>query len=106
MAECDAYEEILNCETIDIFNFITGKDPIPPRLDTDVLSGVQESPIGRFVTDSRTHAHTPTHTGHEAPPGLLRVVAAGHGPRGLRASQDRGEPDLSGPWRRGGSYAA
>ena len=48
--ECDAYEHILNCETIDIFNFITGKDPVPPRLDTPVMKRLQDycasAPLG------------------------------------------------------------
>ena len=48
--ECDAYEHILNCETIDIFNFITGKDPIPDWLDTPTMKRLQDycdsSPIG------------------------------------------------------------
>ena len=48
--ECDEYEDILNCETIDIFNFITGKDPIPDWLDTPTMKRLQDycdsSPIG------------------------------------------------------------
>ena len=48
--ECDQYEVILNCETIDIFNFITGKDPVPPSLDNSVMDRLQEfcrtSPLG------------------------------------------------------------
>ena len=48
--DCDAYEHILNCETIDIFNFITGKDPVPPRLDTPVMKRLQDycasAPLG------------------------------------------------------------
>ena len=48
--ECDAYEHILNCETIDIFNFITGKDPVPPRLDTAMMKRLQDycdsTPLG------------------------------------------------------------
>ncbi|KAJ1450599.1 Flavinator of succinate dehydrogenase-domain-containing protein [Pelagophyceae sp. CCMP2097] len=35
--ECDEYEAILNCETIDIFNFITGKDKCPPSLDNGIM---------------------------------------------------------------------
>eukprot|EP00428_Durinskia_dybowskii_P075010 CAMPEP_0170412596 /NCGR_PEP_ID=MMETSP0117_2-20130122/31059_1 /TAXON_ID=400756 /ORGANISM="Durinskia baltica, Strain CSIRO CS-38" /LENGTH=168 /DNA_ID=CAMNT_0010670309 /DNA_START=68 /DNA_END=574 /DNA_ORIENTATION=- len=31
--QLDEYELILNEETIDIFNFITGKDALPPRLE-------------------------------------------------------------------------
>lgn len=48
--ECDEYEAILNCETIDIFNFITGKDPVPPSLDTPMMARLQaycrENPVG------------------------------------------------------------
>ena len=55
--ECDAYEHILNCETIDIFNFITGKDPVPPRLDTPVMKRLQDycasAPLG---TDPEAYA--------------------------------------------------
>ena len=56
-AECDEYEDILNCETIDIFNFITGKDPVPPRLDTPVMKRLQDycasAPLG---TDPEAYA--------------------------------------------------
>ena len=59
--ECDAYEHILNCETIDIFNFITGKDPVPPRLDTPVMKRLQDycasAPLG---TDPDAYAAAKT----------------------------------------------
>jgi len=49
-AELDEYEEILNCETIDIYNFITGKDPVPDRVDTPTMKRLQDycatSPLG------------------------------------------------------------
>ena len=48
--DCDDYEQIVNCETIDIFNFINGKDEIPPRLDTPVMRRLQDycasAPLG------------------------------------------------------------
>jgi succinate dehydrogenase assembly factor 2 len=48
--ECDDYEHILNCETIDIFNFITGKDACPPSIDTPIMANLQaycrSNPIG------------------------------------------------------------
>ncbi|KAJ8600019.1 hypothetical protein CTAYLR_001866 [Chrysophaeum taylorii] len=48
--EVDQYEAILNCETIDIFNFVTAKDPVPPSLDTPVMAKLQafcrENPLG------------------------------------------------------------
>ena len=59
--DCDAYEHILNCETIDIFNFITGKDPVPPRLDTPVMKRLQDycasAPLG---TDPDAYAAAKT----------------------------------------------
>lgn len=48
--DCDDYEQIVNCETIDIFNFINGKDEIPPRLDTPVMRRLKDycasAPLG------------------------------------------------------------
>ena len=42
---------------IDIFNFITGKDPVPPRLDTPVMKRLQDycasAPLG---TDPEAYA--------------------------------------------------
>jgi succinate dehydrogenase assembly factor 2 len=35
--QLDEYETILNEETIDIFNYITGKDELPPRLQNLAL---------------------------------------------------------------------
>ena len=50
VAECDEYENIINCETIDIFNFVSGKDPLPPSLDTPTMARLQkfceENPLG------------------------------------------------------------
>ena len=49
-AECDEYEDILNCETIDIYNFIAGKDPVPDRVNTPTMKRLQAycatSPLG------------------------------------------------------------
>ena len=48
--ECDEYEDILNRETIDIFNLITGKDPAPPELDTPMMARLRDfcnqNPLG------------------------------------------------------------
>ena len=48
--EMDEYEAILNQETIDIFNFVTGKDEAPPELHGAVLDRLQEwaksAPLG------------------------------------------------------------
>ena len=49
-AELAQYEDILNEETIDIFNFITGKQDVPEHIDTPVLKQLQaycmENPLG------------------------------------------------------------
>lgn len=46
----DEYEAILNCETIDIYNYIAGLDPVPPSLDTPMMAKLREycqgSPLG------------------------------------------------------------
>lgn len=48
--DLDEYEAILNCETIDIFNFVTGKDEVPESLNTPMMKTLQEycrnNPIG------------------------------------------------------------
>lgn len=50
-AELAQYEDILNEETIDIFNYVSGKSPLPERLDTPVMKRLQEycfsSPLGK-----------------------------------------------------------
>jgi len=55
VAEMDEYEAILNCETIDIFNFVTAKDVVPPSLDTPMMARLQQycrdSPLGRGVEE-------------------------------------------------------
>jgi succinate dehydrogenase assembly factor 2 len=49
--ELQQYEDILNEETIDIFNYVSGKSPLPERLDTPVMKRLQEycfdSPLGK-----------------------------------------------------------
>lgn len=62
--EMDEYEAILNCETIDIFNFITGKDPVPPSLDTPMMMRLQQfcrdSPLGidgKAYADAKSKAN-------------------------------------------------
>ncbi|KAL3661943.1 hypothetical protein V7S43_013235 [Phytophthora oleae] len=49
--ELRQYEDILNEETIDIFNYISGKSPVPEKLDTPMMKRLQEyclsSPLGK-----------------------------------------------------------
>lgn len=49
--ELQQYEDILNQETIDIFNYISGKDAIPAHIDTPIMKRLQEysfgSPLGK-----------------------------------------------------------
>ncbi|TDH70336.1 hypothetical protein CCR75_002906 [Bremia lactucae] len=53
--ELQQYEEILNEETIDIFNYISGKNPVPSKLDTSMMKRLQEycltSPLGKASID-------------------------------------------------------
>uniref|UniRef100_A0A7S2R8F6 FAD assembly factor SdhE n=1 Tax=Rhizochromulina marina TaxID=1034831 RepID=A0A7S2R8F6_9STRA len=48
--ELDQYEALLNRETIDIFNIVTGKDVPPPEVESPLLKKIQAwantSPIG------------------------------------------------------------
>lgn len=48
--ECVQYENILNCETLDIYNMITAQMPIPPLLQTPMMKRLQDyaasQPIG------------------------------------------------------------
>ena len=48
--ELDDYELILNQETLDIFNFIIERDPLPEELKTPVMQQLQDfaatNPIG------------------------------------------------------------
>ena len=45
------YEIILNCETIDVFYYISGQKPVPPELDSPVMKKLQEyafnHPVGK-----------------------------------------------------------
>ncbi|OWZ18048.1 hypothetical protein PHMEG_0007919 [Phytophthora megakarya] len=49
--ELKQYEDILNEETIDIFNYISGKSSVPERLNTPMMKRLQEyclsSPLGK-----------------------------------------------------------
>ncbi|KAI9917263.1 hypothetical protein PsorP6_012479 [Peronosclerospora sorghi] len=49
--ELQQYEDILNEETIDIFNYISGKSPVPERLQTPMMEKLQAycltSPLGK-----------------------------------------------------------
>ncbi|KAL4139540.1 hypothetical protein KRP22_003199 [Phytophthora ramorum] len=49
--ELQQYEDILNEETIDIFNYISGKSPVPERLETPMMKRLQAycltSPLGK-----------------------------------------------------------
>lgn len=49
--EMDEYEKILNQETIDIFNYINGKDQPPAEIQNSMLKRLQEyamsSPFGK-----------------------------------------------------------
>ncbi|CAH0481662.1 unnamed protein product [Peronospora belbahrii] len=49
--ELQQYEDILNEETIDIFNYISGKNVVPERLDTSMMKRLQAycltSPLGK-----------------------------------------------------------
>ena len=53
--ELDEYEAILNQETIDIFNFVTGKDEAPEEIQGAVLDRLQEwaqsAPLGSSPGD-------------------------------------------------------
>ena len=55
VAEMDEYEAILNQETIDIFNFVTGKDEAPEEIQGAVLDRLQEwaqsAPLGSSPGD-------------------------------------------------------
>ncbi|RQM15922.1 hypothetical protein DD237_006225 [Peronospora effusa] len=49
--ELQQYEDILNEETIDIFNYISGKNDVPERLNTPMMKRLQayclSSPLGK-----------------------------------------------------------
>jgi succinate dehydrogenase assembly factor 2 len=54
-AEMDDYEAILNCETIDIFNYISGNTPCPKRVDTPMMATLRawalSAPLGNSPKD-------------------------------------------------------
>lgn len=49
--ELQQYEDILNQETIDIFNWISNKDPIPEHLQTPIMKQLHaycaSAPLGK-----------------------------------------------------------
>lgn len=56
-AQLDEYETILNEETIDIFNYITGKDALPPRLQgLGLMKELQAYAIRSKVVDPSKYA--------------------------------------------------
>lgn len=44
LAEMDSYEDILNLETVDIFNFVTGNAEPPAFVDTPMMARLQVKP--------------------------------------------------------------
>ncbi len=50
-AELRAYERVLNAETIDLYNFVTGRSDAPANLDPAVMARIKAfvntSPLGR-----------------------------------------------------------
>ena len=54
------YEVILNCETIDLFYFISGQKPVPPALQSPVMVMLQEyafqNPLGKADPSSYAKA--------------------------------------------------
>lgn len=53
--EMDEYEKILNMETIDIFNYVNGKDEPPEEINNSMLKRLQEyamsAPLGKASTE-------------------------------------------------------
>lgn len=49
--ELKQYEQLLNRETIDIYNFMTGKDTLPAELQNPLMARIQDwcnkHPLGR-----------------------------------------------------------
>jgi len=58
--EMRQYEDILNQETVDIFNFITGKDEIPEEINTPMMKTLQDwcltNPVGKASTQGYADA--------------------------------------------------
>ncbi len=50
-ADLAAYEAILNRETIDLYNYATGKAAVPPEIDGPVMASIKafvaSAPLGR-----------------------------------------------------------
>lgn len=51
-SELDAYERILNIETVDLFNFLQGMKPLPSHLAADplmlsIVAYIKQHPIGK-----------------------------------------------------------
>lgn len=60
-AEMDDYEKILSEETIDIFNFVSGKEPLPDRLQgSAIMKQLQEYAFKSGVTDPQRYAEVKT----------------------------------------------
>lgn len=54
--EMDEYEEILKEETIDVFNYISGKDPLPDHLkDSKVMKRLMDYAAKSGVTDPQAY---------------------------------------------------
>jgi len=63
--QMDEYEAILNLETIDIFNYVNGKDTPPDQYQTDMMRTLQEyalaAPFGK--ADTQTYEEIKDKTG-------------------------------------------
>lgn len=51
LEELDQYERILNSETLDLYNYVAGKDPVPEDLQGPVMDMLQayalSAPLGK-----------------------------------------------------------
>lgn len=57
-SELDDYELILKEETIDIFNYVSGKDPVPPHLkDLRVMKDLQNYALKRTMASPEDYAN-------------------------------------------------
>ena len=56
--ELDAYELILNQESIDIFNYITGRAPVPPHLDGDMMKRLKSYTVRNPMMSPEGYAST------------------------------------------------
>jgi succinate dehydrogenase assembly factor 2 len=56
-AELDEFEAILKEETIDTFNFVTGKAPLPPHLEMNgVMRSLQKYTLTSKITSPEAYA--------------------------------------------------